>query len=56
MPGVIQNSSQDSLIKLKELHPTFGAEIEDLNLATISDTDFKTVLELMSKVDGIWIT
>ena len=51
MPGIIQPPSQDpAKWQIKELHSTFGAEIEDLNLATINDEDFSTVLELMSKV------
>ncbi|KAK3670957.1 hypothetical protein LTR78_009235 [Recurvomyces mirabilis] len=50
MPGILQTSSSNTTRwQVKELHQTFGAEIEDLNLATISDEDFTTILDLMSK-------
>ncbi len=51
MPGILQQQSPETTLQLdvKELHPTFGAEIDNVKLAELSDDDFKSVLELMAK-------
>ncbi|KAK1077539.1 hypothetical protein LTR33_008002 [Friedmanniomyces endolithicus] len=51
MPGILQQQSPETTLQLdiKELHPTFGAEIDNVKLADLSDDDFKRVLELMAK-------
>ncbi len=48
MPGLIHTPSLD----IKPLHPTFGAEIEGLNLTNVSDATFQEILVAMAKVDN----
>jgi alpha-ketoglutarate-dependent 2,4-dichlorophenoxyacetate dioxygenase len=49
MPGLIQTSTFQKL-NIKPLHPTFGAEIEDVNLSNVSDETFQEILAAMAKV------
>jgi alpha-ketoglutarate-dependent 2,4-dichlorophenoxyacetate dioxygenase len=49
MPGLIQTSSFQKL-DVKPLHPTFGAEIENVNLSNVSDETFQEILAAMAKV------
>ncbi|KAK5719026.1 hypothetical protein LTR17_015451 [Elasticomyces elasticus] len=48
MPGILSRESP-SQIEAKELHPTFGAEISDVQLAELSDDGFQNILDLMGK-------
>lgn len=38
--------------RVKELHPTFGAEIEGVNFPNPSDEQFQEILAAMAKVRG----
>ena len=49
MPGLITEHSSQSL-EIKELHPTFGAEITGLNLKECTDDQFQELLAAMAKV------
>ncbi|KAF2465679.1 alpha-ketoglutarate-dependent 2,4-dichlorophenoxyacetate dioxygenase [Lindgomyces ingoldianus] len=48
MPGLVQESTFKT-ITVKELHPTFGAEIEGVNFPNPSEEQFKEVLAAMAK-------
>ena len=51
MPGVLQEErpASPAQFNLKEIHPTFGAEIDNVKLADLSEEEFKHVLDLMAK-------
>lgn len=49
MPGLIQEPSGQNL-NIKELHPTFGAEITGLNLKECTQDQFQELLAAMAKV------
>lgn len=51
MPGVIQESPFKT-IQVKELHPTFGAEVSGVNFQDLSEEQFKEILAAMAKVNG----
>ncbi|KAI1440638.1 taurine catabolism dioxygenase [Annulohypoxylon stygium] len=48
MPGVIQESPFKT-IQVKELHPTFGAEVSGVNFQDLSEEQFKEILAAMAK-------
>ena len=45
MPGVLQEArpASPAQFNVKELHSTFGAEIDNVKLADLSEGDFKPV-------------
>jgi alpha-ketoglutarate-dependent 2,4-dichlorophenoxyacetate dioxygenase len=49
MPSLIQETPFKT-ITAKELHPTFGAEIQGVNFLDLSDEQFQEVLAAMAKV------
>jgi hypothetical protein len=49
MPGTIQEPSPDGLT-VKELHPTFGAEIEGVDFENLSDAQFAEIKAALAKV------
>lgn len=54
MPGIIQEPSPEGLT-VKELHPTFGAEIEGVNFENLSEAQFAEIKAALSKVRShIW--
>ena len=56
MPGLVQTPEAQSFT-VKELHPTFAAEIRGLDLSrNVSDSTFKQILDLMSKVGNVLFT
>ncbi|KAI1099230.1 taurine catabolism dioxygenase [Jackrogersella minutella] len=48
MPGLIQESPFQT-ITVKELHPTFGAEVGGVNFQNLSDEQFREILAAMAK-------
>jgi alpha-ketoglutarate-dependent 2,4-dichlorophenoxyacetate dioxygenase len=50
MPGLIQEGGPFKTIRVKELHPTFGAEIEGVDFPNPSEEQFKELLAAMAKV------
>ena len=48
MPAVIEQAREQ--LHVKELHPTFGAEIEGVDFNNVSDEVFAQILAAMSKV------
>jgi alpha-ketoglutarate-dependent taurine dioxygenase len=55
MPGLIQTPSFQKL-DIKPLHPTFGAEIENVNLTNVSDETFQEILAAMAQVGYILLS
>ncbi|EMC99749.1 hypothetical protein BAUCODRAFT_145130 [Baudoinia panamericana UAMH 10762] len=50
MPGLLsQSQDPGGFFQVKGLHPTFGAEVHGVDLATISDEAFAELLTLMAK-------
>lgn len=49
MPGVLQ-AAPFKTIKVVELHPTFGAEIQGVDFSCISDESFSEILAALAKV------
>ena len=49
MPGVLKDPEFKHL-HVQELHPTFGAEIDGVNLSNASDDEFSEILAAMAKV------
>lgn len=49
MPGLIQESPFKT-IKVTELHPTFGAEVEGADFHNMTDEQFNEILAAMAKV------
>lgn len=50
MPGIIQTSPSFKTISIKELHPTFGAEVEGVDWQNMTDEQFDEIVEAMAKV------
>lgn len=51
MPGLLQeNGGAFKTIRVKELHPTFGAQIEGVDFPNPSEEQFKEILAAMAKV------
>ena len=51
MPGVLQeNGTSFKTIRVKELHSTFGAEIEGVDFPNPSEEQFNEILAAMAKV------
>jgi hypothetical protein len=50
MPGLIQDQQTTQPLNLKPLHPTFGAEITDVDLTNVAEETFQQVLAAMAKV------
>ncbi|KAI2472876.1 taurine catabolism dioxygenase [Annulohypoxylon bovei var. microspora] len=48
MPGVVQESPFKT-IEVKELHPTFGAEVSGVNFQDLSEEQFKEIVAAMAK-------
>ncbi|KAK3110504.1 hypothetical protein LTR53_015147, partial [Teratosphaeriaceae sp. CCFEE 6253] len=53
MPGVLQEQSSPAPFNIKELHPTFGAEIDNVQLADLSEEDFKQYGFLVFRNPGL---
>ena len=49
MPGLIQKSTFDQL-KITPIHATFGAEVEGVDFANLSDEVYNEILAAMAKV------
>ncbi|KXS94919.1 hypothetical protein AC578_3935 [Pseudocercospora eumusae] len=49
MPGIIEETECPPPFNIKELHPTFGAEISNLELNNISDSLFQHLHSLVTK-------
>lgn len=49
MPGIIQEPSAEGLT-VKELHPTFGAEIEGVDFENLSEAQFAGIKSALAKV------
>lgn len=49
MPGIIQEPSPEGLT-IKELHPTFGAEIEGVDFENLTEAQFGEIKAALSKV------
>lgn len=49
MPGAIQEPSPEGLT-VKELHPTFGAEIEGVDFENLTEAQFAEIKAALSKV------
>ena len=49
MPGIIQETSPEGLT-VKELHPTFGAEIEGVDFENLSEAQFSEIKSALTKV------
>lgn len=52
MPGLLAETTPpaSSRLQIKELHPTFGAEIEGIDLSNASDAEFQEILSALAKV------
>ena len=53
MPGLIQETPFKT-ITIKELHPTFGAEVQGVNFAQLSDEQFQEVQAALAKVSPLF--
>ena len=49
MPGLVQEDQMSEQLDIRPLHPTFGAEINGLNLTNISDGAFEQIMAAMAK-------
>lgn len=49
MPGLIQEN-QFKTITVKELHPTFAAEVSGVNFHNLSEEQFSEIIDAMAKV------
>lgn len=49
MPGLIQED-QFKTISVKELHPTFAAEVSGVNFQDMSEEQFSEIIDAMAKV------
>lgn len=49
MPGVVHDSNF-KIITVKELHPTFAAEIGNVNFQDLSEEQFGEIVQALSKV------
>lgn len=50
MPGLLIQETPFKTLKVKELHPTFGAEIEGVDFDNVSDETLQEILAAMAKV------
>lgn len=50
MPGLLTQSTPFRTITIKELHPSFGAEIQDVDFQNMSDEQFQEIKAAMAKV------
>lgn len=50
MPGIIQKEPSPEGLTIKELHPTFGAEIEGVDFENLSEAQFAEIKSAMAKV------
>jgi alpha-ketoglutarate-dependent 2,4-dichlorophenoxyacetate dioxygenase len=53
MPSLIQETPFKT-ITIKELHPTFGAEVQGVNFAQLSDEQFQEVQAALAKVSPLF--
>ncbi len=51
MPGLIQETPFKTLT-VRELHPTFGAEVEGVDFENLTDEGLQEILAAMAKVNG----
>jgi len=49
MPGLIQETPFKTFA-VRELHPTFGAEIEGVDFANLTDEGLREIIAAMAKV------
>jgi len=49
-PGLSARRGEYKTFRVKELHPTFGAEIEVMNCLTPGKEEFDELLQAMAKV------
>lgn len=49
MPGLIQETPFKT-ITVKELHPTFGAQVDGVDFQNLSEEQYKEVLSALAKV------
>lgn len=49
MPGIV-NEDEFKTITVKELHPTFAAEVSGVDFQNLSDNQFQEVMAAMAKV------
>ncbi|KAL1879104.1 hypothetical protein VTK73DRAFT_7328 [Phialemonium thermophilum] len=49
MPGLVTQDTPFKTIKVKELHPTFGAEIEGVDFDNVSDETLQEIIAAMAK-------
>lgn len=54
MPGIIQKEPSPGGLTIKELHPTFGAEIEGVDFENLSEAQFAEIKSAMAKVRSHW--
>lgn len=54
MPGLLNDEEEQPFetIKVKQLHPTFAAEISGVNFENLSEEQFSDILAAMAKVRG----
>lgn len=50
MPGLLIRDTPFKTIKVKELHPTFGAEVEGVDFNNLSEETLQEILSAMAKV------
>lgn len=50
MPGIIQKDPSPGGLTIKELHPTFGAEIQGVDFENLSEAQFAEIKSAMAKV------
>lgn len=54
MPGLVQESPFKT-ITVKELHPTFGAEIEGADFENTTNEQFEEIKAALAKVCGLFL-
>jgi len=52
MPGVVQESPFKTFT-VREIHPTFGAEVEGVDFQNLTDESFQEIIAAMAKVTNI---
>ena len=50
MPGILIQDAPFKTLRVKELHPTFGAEIEGVDFDNVSDETLGEIISAMAKV------
>lgn len=53
MPGVLLQDTPFQTISIKELHPSYGAEVIGADFKNMSDEQFKEIKAAMAKVPPI---